>query len=362
MQLKLRYRREVVIHWFALKKSASKHRRNSIPTRLMMWSSPTGMARSVYLAALVLAALPASSLGEGSYPSRTVKIVVPLPPGPAADVLPRILADKLASKWGRPVIVENRPGAAQNLGAEVVARAEPDGHTLLATPSTPLVISQNFYPKLAFDPNAFVPISIFAETTYVLVVNPKVAISTLQELIAFAKANPDRISFASAGIGSGPHLTVEMLKLAASARMNHVPYKGLGPAMTDLLAGHIDMMIDNLGNTLPLIREGKLRALAVADKGRVAELPDVPAIAEVFPGFYSAAWFGMVAPPRTPPDIAARISLAVAEVLRLPDVTERFLGFSIKPVGTTPAETAVFLRQETERWRKVIVAGGLKSQ
>jgi tripartite-type tricarboxylate transporter receptor subunit TctC len=312
--------------------------------------------------AAALIAAPQPLFAQAGYPSRTVRIVVPVPPGPAADVLPRVLADKLATRWHQPVIIENRPGAALNLGAEVVAKAEPDGHTLLASPPTPLVISQHFNPKLAFDPTAFVPISIFAETAYVLVVNPKVPVSTLQELIAFAKANPGKINFASGGVGSGPHLTGEMLRLAASIRMVHVPYTGNGPAMTDLLAGHVDMMIDNLGNTLPLIREGKLKALGVANEARLAELPDLPAIAEMFPGFQSTVWFAMVAPPKTPPDIATTISLAVAEALRLPDVAKRFRHLSIKPVGTSPAETAAFLKQETERWRKVIVTTGIKPQ
>jgi tripartite-type tricarboxylate transporter receptor subunit TctC len=308
------------------------------------------------------AAVPAASFAQASYPSRTVRIVVPLPAGPAADVLPRVLAAKLSARWGQPAIIENRPGAALNLGADVVAKADPDGHTLLATPSNPLVISQHLNPKLPFDPSAFVPISIFAETAYVLVVNPKVPVSTLPELIAFAKPKPDKINFASSGPGSAPHLIVEMVRLAASIRMVHVPYTGLGPAMTDLLAGHVDMMVDNLGNTLPLIREGKLKALAVTTEARIAELPDVPALAETFPGLYSTAWLAIVAPPKTPPNLAAAISLAVAETLRLPDVAKRFRDLSFKPVGTSPAEAAAFLKRETERWREVIVAAGIKPQ
>jgi tripartite-type tricarboxylate transporter receptor subunit TctC len=153
-----------------------------------------------------------------------------------------------------------------------------------------------------------------------------------------------------------------MLKLAASIRMNHVPYKGLGPALTDLLAGHVDVMVDNLGNTLSLIREGKLRALGVASESRISELPDVPAIAEISPGFYSTAWFAIVAPPKTPNDIAEKISLAVAESLRLPDVTKRFRDFSINPIGTTTAETSAFLKRETERWRNVIVSASIKPE
>jgi tripartite-type tricarboxylate transporter receptor subunit TctC len=328
---------------------------------VLMWGLAKGPLRIVYVAVAFFVAASTAVLSQATFPNRTIRIVVPISPGPAGDVLPRVLADKLATRWGQPVIIENRAGAAGSLGAQVVAKADPDGHTLLASPSTALVISQHFNAKLPFDPSAFVPVSIFAETAFVLVVNPKVPASTLAELIAFAKANPGKISFASAGVGSGPHLTVEMLRLAASINMVHVPYPGLGPAMNDLLAGHIDMMIDNLGNTLPRVREGKLRALAVTAAARIAELPDTPAVAETFPGFYSAAWLGMVAPPRTPSDIAAKISLAVAETLQLPDVAKKFRDLSFKPVGTSPVETAAFLKQETERWREVISTTGIKS-
>jgi tripartite-type tricarboxylate transporter receptor subunit TctC len=316
--------------------------------------------------ALVFAALvagaPASAIAQGEYPSRTVKIVVPLPPGPTADILPRILGERLSVRWGQPVIIENRPGAANNLGAELVAKAEPDGYTLLATPQGPLVISQSFYPKLAFDPTAFVPISVFAAQPLVLVVNPKVPAATLQEFVAFAKANPDKINFASAGAGSSPHLTGEMLRIAAGIRIVHVPYTGLGPAMSDLLAGNVDMMVDNLGNSLPHIRAGKLKAIGVAGERRIPELPDVPAIAEAFPGFYSTSWFAMVAPPRTSTAIAERISLAIAEILKLPEVAKRFGDLGVAPVGTAPAETAAFLKKEAERWKGVIVSGGIKPE
>jgi tripartite-type tricarboxylate transporter receptor subunit TctC len=173
-----------------------------------MWKLGAGLALIVHVAAAFVVAAPAASFAQAGYPSRTIRIVVPISPGPAADVLPRVLAEKLASRWGQPVIIENRAGASGNLGAQVVAKADPDGHTLLASPSTPLAISQHFNPNLPFDPNAFVPVSIFAETAYVLVANPKLPVSTLEQLIAYAKTNPDRINFASAGIGSGPHLTV----------------------------------------------------------------------------------------------------------------------------------------------------------
>jgi tripartite-type tricarboxylate transporter receptor subunit TctC len=320
----------------------------------------TGLARLSHFATVLVVAAPVVAFAQAGYPNRTIRIVVPIPPGPVADVLPRLLAEKLSSRWGQPVIVENRPGGALNLGAEAVARATPDGYTLLATPPSPLAINQSFFPKLAFDPTAFVPVSIFASLPYVVVVGPKVPVSTLQEFIAYARANPNKINFASGGTGGGPHLTGEMLSLAASIRMVQVPYSGLGPAMTDLLAGHVDLMVDNLGNVLPRVREGKLKALGVGSETRIPELPDVPAIAELFPGFRAMAWFAIVAPPKTPPDIAAKISEAVAETLRLPDVAKRFRDLSVSPVGSSPAETAAFLKDETERWRKVIVAGGIK--
>jgi tripartite-type tricarboxylate transporter receptor subunit TctC len=318
------------------------------------------LLRPIVVGALLVVASVVTAVAQTDFPRRTVKIVVPIPPGAALDTLPRLLAEKLATRWGQPVIIENRPGAAQNLGAEAVAKAEPEGYTLLAAPPNPLVISQTFYPKLGFDPAAFVPISIFATQPFLLVVNPKVPAATLAELIAYAKANPGKLNFASPGTGTAPHLTGEMLKLAASIQIVHVPYTGLAPAMTDLIAGHVDMMVDNLGNSLPLVREGKLKALGTASETRIPELPDVPAIAETFPGFYSASWFGMVAPPKTPPGIAAKISQAIAETLRLPDVAKRFSDLSIKPVGTTPEETAAFLKRETERWRSVVVSSGIK--
>jgi tripartite-type tricarboxylate transporter receptor subunit TctC len=320
----------------------------------------TKTALSLVLVIAALATLPARTHAQTGYPDRTIKIVVPAPPGANLDTIPRIIADKLATRWGHPVIIEHRPGAAQNLGAEAVARSEPDGYTLLATPQGPLVISQHFFAKLGFDPAAFVPVSIIASQPLVLVAHPKFRAANLKELVTSAKAS--KISFASAGIGSSPHLTGEMLKLAAKIDFVHVPYKGLAPAMTDLLGGHVDMMFDNLTNALPQIRDGKVKALAVASEARIAELPDVPAIAELFPGFYSTSWFAIVAPPKTPPDIAAKISQAIAATLKLPDVVERYRALASTPVGSSPAETEVFLKKESERWRQVIAAAGIKPE
>jgi tripartite-type tricarboxylate transporter receptor subunit TctC len=306
--------------------------------------------------------LSIASAAAQVYPSRPIKIVVPVPPGATADTLPRIIADKLTLKWSQPVIIENRPGAAQNLGAEVVAKAEPDGYTLLATPQGPLVISQHFYPKLGFDPDAFVPVTIMGTLSSTLVVNPKVPASTLQELIAFAKANPEKLSYASPGTGSPPHLAAAMLATAAGIRVVHVPYKGLAPAMTDLLAGHVDMMFDNLGNTLSHIKDGRLRVLAISTEQRIPEFPDLPAVAEMYPGVVYTSWFAIVAPPKTPPETASKLSSAIAEVLRMPDVVKRLQAMSTTPGGQSPAQTAVFFAEESARWRKVIASADIKPE
>jgi tripartite-type tricarboxylate transporter receptor subunit TctC len=320
------------------------------------------MVRRVVFAIAALILTPPAALAQGDYPNRPIRIVVPLPPGANGDLMPRILAEKLSAKWGQPVIIENRPGAAQNLGAEVVARAEPDGYTLLATPQGPLVISQSFYPKLGFEPAAFVPVTVMAKLPYILVVNPKVPVNTLAEFIAYAKANPGKLNYASPGLGSGPHLTGEMLKLATGIQMTHVPYSGLAPAITDLLAGHVDTMFDNLGNSLPLVKEGRLKGLAVSSDTRIPELPDVPAIAETYPEVQSTSWFAIVAPPKTPPALAQKLSQAFVEILRMPDVDRRYREMTLTPVGGAPEEVAAFFKTETERWRNVIVKGGLKAQ
>lgn len=310
------------------------------------------------VAAACLAAASTGAVAQDNYPSRIIRIIVPVPPGTAPDILPRMIADKLAARWNEPVVVENRPGGALNIGAEAVAKAEPDGYTLLASPPPPLAINQSLYRSLAFDPNAFVPVTVMAATPNVLVANPGVGFSTVSGLIAFAKANPGKLTYASSGVGSTPHLAMELLKIQAGIEIVHVPYKGLVP--TDLLAGHVDLMFNNLGNTLPHIRSGALKVLAVGSEKRLAVLPDVPAVAEISPGFVSTTWFAVVAPPRSSPAIAAKLSAAIAEILRLPDVAKRLQDLTLTPVGSTPAETAAFIHEERNRWRQVIVSAGIK--
>src|SRR5438105_4886714 len=310
------------------------------------------------LFATLLASLP---LHAQDWPAKAVRIIVPFPAGGSADLLPRVVAEKLTEKWGQPVIVDNRPGAAGNIGADTVFRAEPDGYTLLSSPPPPLVINKLLYPKLSYDPAQFVPITVIGAIPNVLLVHPKVGANSVAELIAIAKQNPGKLNYASQGSGTTSHLTAELLKsMAGGLQITHIPYKGTAPALTDLLAGQVDMMCDNLGVSLPHVRSGKLKALAVASKQRFAGLPNVPALAETLPGFESVAWFGIVAPPKTSAAIAEKVVTGVQEALKLPDVQKRFADLSAEPMGLGPGETAVFMRQEVERWGAVIRTAGVK--
>ena len=319
-------------------------------------------ARGCIGAGLALAAMLAALPGAGAqdYPSRPVKIIVPFPAGGTADVMPRVIGEWLSRKWGQPVVVENRTGAAGNIGAEAVAKAEPDGYTLLSAPPPPLVINQNLYPKLGFDPTEFVPIVIMGRVPNALVINAKLPFNSVAELIAYAKANPGKLTSATQGNGTTSHLTSELFQLMADVKFQHVPYRGSAPALTDLVAGSVDLMFDNLGVSLPLVKGGQLKLLAVATPKRMASLPDVPTIAETLPGFESAAWFAIVAPPKTPQAVVDKINADVNEALRQGDIVQRLAQLSAEPIGGTPQATAAYMREEIERWHKVIKAANVK--
>ncbi len=308
--------------------------------------------------AAMLAALPQADAQD--YPSRPVKIIVPFPAGGTADVMPRVIGEWLSRKWGQPVVVENRTGAAGNIGAEAVAKAEPDGYTLLSAPPPPLVINQNLYPKLGFDPSEFVPIVIMGRVPNALVVNPKLPLNSVAEVIAYAKANPGKLTSATQGNGTTSHLTSELFQMMAEVKFQHVPYRGSAPALTDLVAGSVDLMFDNLGVSLPLVKGGQLKLLGVATPKRMASLPDVPTIAETLPGFESAAWFAIVAPPKTPQAVVDKINADVNEALRQSDIVQRLTQLSAEPIGGTPQATAAYMREEIERWHKVIKAANVK--
>ena len=304
--------------------------------------------------------VPISVLAQDAYPNRAIKIIAPVGAGGVADLVPRFIAEKLAGRWGHPVYVENRPGANTNIGAETAARAEPDGYTLLAAPATTLAVNPSLFPKLTFDLTAFVPITVLANEPNVLVAHPKLPFSTARELIAFAKANPGKLTYASPGIGSVQHLSMELLASMSGIALVHVPYKGLPPAVNDVVAGHVDLLFDNLGSSAPLIKSGNLKAIAVGSERRNAFLPDLPSLSEAVPGFLSVTWFAIVAPPRTPAGIAEKLSAAIAGILKTADATNCFRDLYATPIGSSPADTAAFFAQERERWRSVIVSAGIK--
>jgi tripartite-type tricarboxylate transporter receptor subunit TctC len=316
-----------------------------------------GVATALGLVAL-LAAWPAAQAQD--YPSRAVKIIVPFPAGGTADVMPRIFTEWLAKKWGQPVVIENRTGAAGNIGAEAVAKADPDGYTLLAAPPPPLVINHNLYPRLGYDPTEFVPIVIMGRVPNALVVNAKLPFASVADVIAYAKANPGKLTCATQGNGTTSHLTSELFQLMAGVKFQQVPYRGSAPALTDLVAGTVDLMFDNLGVSLALVRGGQLKLLGVATSNRTAALPDVPTIAETLPGFESAAWFAIVAPPKTPAAIVDKINADMNEALRERDIRERLAQLSAEPIGGTPQATAAYMREEVERWAKVIKTANVK--
>jgi tripartite-type tricarboxylate transporter receptor subunit TctC len=315
----------------------------------------------VFLQALLCAlALAPLGLDAQQYPVRPVRFIVGFPPGAAVDSVARMFGETLAVKWGQPVFVENRPGATGNIGTEAVARAEPDGYTLLFT-VPPFVINPFLYPKLPFEASQFVPVTVIATFPNILVVHPRVGARSVRDLIVLAQENPDRLNYASPGAGSTPHLTAEMFKsMAGGLKITHVPYKGGGPQHTAMLAGEVEMMFANPESVLSQVRAGRLRALAVASERRFASLPDIPTMSETLPGFVSVTWWGVLAPPKTPMHIAEKLSAEIAWSLKQPKIAKHLADISVDPVGSTPAEMAGFLKQEAERWSGIIRAAAVK--
>jgi tripartite-type tricarboxylate transporter receptor subunit TctC len=318
--------------------------------------------------ALVLAALLSACCGLAAhaqpYPNRPVRLIAPFPAGGLADVLARAVADELSRSLGQPVIVENRAGAGGNVGAEVVARAAPDGYTLMMSSAGILTANQFLYAKMPFDPEKdFVPVSNVADMPMLVVVSPKVEAKTLGELVAFARANPNKLNFGSPGVGTTGHLGLALFMYAAKIKLTHVPYRGAAPAITDLLAGQIDGVVDNPPTVLPHIEAGKLRPLAVAAKTRMPLLPDLPTTAEAgVPGYEASSWFGIVAPAGTPPAIVNRLQHDIATGLKQPNVQQRFAKSGARLLGNTPAEFAQQIRQDRQMWGEVITAAGIKAE
>jgi len=299
----------------------------------------------------------------GDYPDRPVKIVVPFPAGGTADAIPRIVADWLSRKWSQPVVIENRTGAAGNIGAEQVYHSAPDGYTLLSSPPPPLVINHNLYPRLGYDPMKFEPIIVMAQVPNALIVNPSnIKASSVPELIAYLKGNSDRTICATQGNGTTSHLTSELFQLMAKVRLRHIPYRGSAPALQGLVAGDVDVMFDNLGVSLALVQAGKLKLLAVASSARLPTLPNVPTIAETLPGFEAVAWYGIVAPPKTPKNIVDKINADVNEALRQPQVQDQFKKLSAEIFGGPADKASAYMRGEVDRWAAVIKSANIELQ
>ena len=325
------------------------------------------MAKDRLKQALALVALTASVLwaapgiAEAPYPSRTVKVVIPSAPGSTTDTLARIVADQFSQKWGKPTIVENIAGGAMNTGAAFVARAAPDGYTLFVAPPSPLSFSHLLYRDPGYSPANFVPITMLAKIANVLVVRKELPVATLKELIDYAKANPGKLTYASQGVGSTAHLSGAQLEAQAGIKMVHVPYRGAQPALTDVLAGHVDMFFDTLATSVPLYRGGKVKLLGVADATRAETAPEIPTFTEAgLPGFKSITWFGLVAPPGTPTALTERINRDIVEILKSKDVADRLHKLSLEAGATSPAETTKFFADEAALWSKVIKEAGIQ--
>ena len=313
---------------------------------------------------LCLALLAATVCHAQSWPQKPVRVIVPFAPGGASDLMPRLVGEKLTAMWGQSVLIENRPGAAGNIGMEAGAKAAPDGYTLLAAPNGNLVVNPHMYSRLAYDVfKDLAPVTRIAAVQNVLVVNPDVPARTVKELVTLAREKPGTLNFASPGNGSQAHVAVELLKLQLGLDLVHVPYQGVGPAMKDLLGGRINLMVAQVPAALPYIKSGKLRALGVASSAPLAALPEVPSIAAAagLPGFEAVSWYALMAPAGTPREVIAKIHSDVAKALQMPDVRERLAGMGAEPSGESPAELAARIKAESDRWGEVVRKANIKA-
>jgi tripartite-type tricarboxylate transporter receptor subunit TctC len=313
--------------------------------------------RAAAAALMVLA--PAIAAAQ-AFPSKPVKMIVPFAAGGTTDVVARLLAQKLTEAWGQTVIVENKAGAGGNIGADSVAKSPADGYTILMTSGSIVTANQYMYKNLTYDPaKDLVPITNVAAGPLLVAVHPSVPAKDIREFIAYAKANPKKINFGSAGVGTQTHLAGESFAHAAGVDLVHVPYKGESAALTDLIGGQIQMVAPNLGGAIQHIKEGKIRALAVTSKDRASQVPDVPALSELIPGYEGAGWFGLVAPAGTPREVIERIHRDSVKILHSEEFKARLAQIGMYPVGNTPAEFGAAIRAESDRWAKVIKDRGL---
>jgi len=321
------------------------------------------LKKSLGMAMLAAASLVApTGASAQAYPDKPVRMVLPFPPGGVTDILARALAEKLAPRLGQPVVVENKPGAGTVLASDFVARAPADGYTLLLAASS-LGTAPLLYDKVGYDAiKSFAPVTQVASVVHVLVVNQQLPVKSVADLVAYAKANPGKLNYASTGTGTSTHLEGELFKSMAKAYMVHIPYKGSGPALTDVVGGQVNVMIDALGSSGPFIKSGKLRALAVTTAQRSPSIPELPTVAESgLPGYEAMPWLGVMAPAGTPQPVIDRLHREIGEILKEPELRERFKGWGLDIIGNTPAEFASFLRRDIDQWARVIASARIKA-
>ena len=310
------------------------------------------------LAAMVATAAPA--LGQ-AYPTKPIRIVAPSTPGDAPDVIARLVADKLSVALGQQVVVDNKPGAGGVVGSESVAKSPPDGYTLIMGNAGSHGINAAVYSKLPYDiQRDFAPVSQVAIAPNVMVINPSVPANSVAEFIAYAKSQPGKLSYASGGNGSSAHMSMELFKAMAGIDVQHIPYKGSSPALTDLIGGQVAVFIGNMPPTVPHIKSGKLRALAVTTKSRSALMPELPTISDTLPGYETVAWFGVLAPAGTPPEIVNRLSAEIGRIARSPEMREKLVAMGAEPVGGTPEEFKAVIDRDIAKWKPLAQKVGIK--
>ena len=310
-----------------------------------------------------LAAMATASAHAEKYPTKPIRMIVAYPPGGGTDIVGRMVAQKLAQNFGQTVVVDNRGGAAGNIGSEIAARSVPDGYTVLMGNVAPNAINVSLYARLAYDPvNDFAPVSLVASTPNILVVPPSLAVKNVNDLVAFAKAKPGTLNYPSAGIGSSSHLAGELFDSIAAVKMVHIPYKGGGPALTDLLGGQVQLMFATMPAAMPHVRSGRLRAVAVTSAKRSPAMPDLPTIGEALKGYEASTWYGLLAPARTQRPFVAALHAEIVKILGVADTQEKLLAQGFEPVGGTPEEFAAYIKSEIAKWGNVIRAAGIKAE
>ena len=304
-----------------------------------------------------------AAVSAANFPDRPIRVIVSVPAGGGVDTITRIVTDKMRPALGQPLIVENKAGVSGSIAAETVFSAEPDGYTLLASQPAPITTNKFLFKTLNYDPAQLAPVAIMSHIPNVVLVRKDFPAQTVQELIAYAKANPGKINYASQGIGTTSHMTAELFQTITHTKLTHVPYKGTAPAVNDLLAGNVDLMFNELATSIELHKSGRARILAVTVKDRVPSLPDIPTLEEVgVHGCISDTWHAITAPPKTPPEIIAKLNAAANAAMRDPGLLQRFAALSIGPGGGTPAQASAFVKEETRRWGEVIHEAGIKPE